>query len=78
MYVWRSLLPAVLILASACANTPETTTASADPAKPKPVRVSHTPNPYPSTYKPLPSEDVLIRNATVLDGPGGRSRTARC
>jgi len=28
--------------------------------------------PYPSTYRPLPSEPVLIRNATVLDGTGRR------
>lgn len=27
--------------------------------------------PYPSTYRPLPSEPVLIRGATVLDGRGG-------
>lgn len=30
------------------------------------------PNPYPSTYKPLPRKDTLIRNATVLDGVGHR------
>jgi imidazolonepropionase-like amidohydrolase len=29
-------------------------------------------NPYPSTYKPLPRNDTLIRNATVLDGVGHR------
>lgn len=28
-------------------------------------------DPYPSTYQPLPSGVVLIRNATVLDGKGG-------
>lgn len=27
---------------------------------------------YPSTYKPLPRKDTLIRNATVLDGVGHR------
>ncbi|MDP3740110.1 MAG: amidohydrolase [Hyphomonadaceae bacterium] len=71
MHIWRSLLPAAFILASACASTPETATSAADPAKPKPVRVSYTPNPYPSTYKPMPSEDVMIHNATVFDGNGG-------
>ncbi|MBT0588035.1 amidohydrolase [Alteromonas sp. SM 2104] len=29
-------------------------------------------NPYPSTYKPLPSETTLITNVTVLDGVGGK------
>ncbi|HWF47621.1 MAG TPA: amidohydrolase [Bryobacteraceae bacterium] len=30
------------------------------------------PDPYPSTYRPLPRKDILIRNATVLDGIGHR------
>ena len=30
------------------------------------------PNPYPSTYEPLPAEPVLITNATVLTGTGER------
>ncbi len=29
-------------------------------------------DPYPSTYRPLPSAPVLIRNATVLTGTGSR------
>lgn len=29
-------------------------------------------NPYPSTYQPLPSAPTVIRNATILDGAGGR------
>jgi len=29
-------------------------------------------DPYPSTYRPAASSTVLIRNATVLDGAGGR------
>lgn len=28
--------------------------------------------PFPSTYKPLPSQTTLIRGATVLDGKGGQ------
>jgi len=28
--------------------------------------------PYPSTYQPIPSADVLLRNGTVLDGLGGQ------
>ncbi len=31
-----------------------------------------TDSPYPSTYEPLPSETLLIENATILDGRGGR------
>ncbi|WP_028916639.1 amidohydrolase [Pseudoxanthomonas sp. J35] len=31
-----------------------------------------TEDPYPSTYRPLPSEPVLLRNATVLTGTGER------
>jgi imidazolonepropionase-like amidohydrolase len=31
-----------------------------------------TDDPYPSTYKPLPSEPVLLRNAIVLTGTGQR------
>ena len=31
-----------------------------------------TDDPYPSTYRPLPSEPVLLRNATVLTGTGHR------
>jgi imidazolonepropionase-like amidohydrolase len=30
------------------------------------------PDPFPSTYQPLPSESVLIRNGTVLTGAGER------
>lgn len=29
-------------------------------------------DPYPSTYQPFPRADTLIRDATVLDGRGGR------
>lgn len=29
-------------------------------------------NPYPSTYSPLPSDPVVIRNATILTGDGDR------
>lgn len=33
--------------------------------------VRFNPDPYPSTYEPLPSEIVLIQGATVFDGIGG-------
>ncbi|WP_438862586.1 amidohydrolase [Neptunicella sp.] len=29
-------------------------------------------NPFPSTYKPLPAQTVLITNVTILDGIGGK------
>ena len=38
------------------------------PREPEPFN----PDPYPSTYRPLPREDVLIAGATVLDGAGRR------
>jgi imidazolonepropionase-like amidohydrolase len=31
---------------------------------------STSPDPYPSTYKPLPRSDTFIRDATILDGTG--------
>ncbi|MGI8932156.1 MAG: amidohydrolase [Sphingomicrobium sp.] len=36
------------------------------------ARVKIDPNPYPSTYIRYPGVTTLIRNATVLDGEGGR------
>ncbi len=34
--------------------------------------VEYDPDPYPSTYEPLPSAFVALTNAVVLDGVGGR------
>lgn len=34
--------------------------------------VEYNKNPYPGTYKPLPSRPTLITNVTILDGRGGR------
>jgi imidazolonepropionase-like amidohydrolase len=66
-------LTAVLAaLAAGCETTSTSTptpTASASPT-PLPAQVSYSLDPYPSTYRPLPAEDMLIRNATVLDGTG--------
>ena len=39
---------------------------------PPPEKVTVDPNPFPSTYAPKPAAPVLFRNATVLDGIGGR------
>ncbi|OYX49397.1 MAG: amidohydrolase [Alphaproteobacteria bacterium 32-64-14] len=77
MQVWK-LIPLVALVASACATTPidtstdgSTTSQASEPVKAMPRRVAYNADPYPSTYKPLPSDDVLIRNATVYDGLGG-------
>lgn len=37
--------------------------------------VDHERNPYPSTYVPYPSQMVLIKNATILDGEGNKIET---
>ena len=74
---WRlKVIPAIALALGACATTAEpsaqtTQTAASEPSKPMPPRVSYPKDPYPSTYKPLPPDDVLIRNATVYDGLGG-------
>ena len=34
------------------------------------------PDPWPSTYRPLPRADMLITGATILDGAGGRHDAA--
>jgi imidazolonepropionase-like amidohydrolase len=75
---WRlKVLPALALALGACATTAEPTstadaqTTASEPSKPMPTRISYPKDPYPSTYKPLPPQDVLIRNATVYDGLGG-------
>jgi imidazolonepropionase-like amidohydrolase len=74
---WRfHLLPAIALALGACATAAEplaqtTAQSAASPVKALPARVSYPKDPFPSTYKPMPSEDVLIRNATVFDGLGG-------
>ncbi len=75
---WRlHVLPAVALALGACATTTEpsaktsTSAAAGQPVKALAVRVSYPKDPFPSTYKPMPSEVVLIRNATVFDGLGG-------
>src|SRR4249919_4155887 len=62
----RGALAAILALGLAgCA-------ALAPPPKSKPGTVHIAENPYPSTYRPYGGVPTLIRNATVLDGEGGR------
>src|SRR5690606_26704616 len=51
----------------ACASTTEH-----EEAAPKPAAVVSKKDPFPSTYRPAPSEPTLIRGATVLIGNGER------
>ncbi|WP_028919300.1 amidohydrolase [Pseudoxanthomonas suwonensis] len=46
--------------------------ASSGPAMAASAASRFTEDPYPSTYRPLPSEPVLLRNAIVLTGTGER------
>jgi imidazolonepropionase-like amidohydrolase len=63
-----ALAPAVL--APAGLSDERAGAASASSARPSFAIVRPNPNPYPSTYKPLPSGPFVIRNATVYDGAG--------
>lgn len=56
---------AATIAMSACESVPPQVSASAE-------TVAIDKDPYPSTYAPYPSQTVLLRGATVLDGAGGR------
>ena len=74
---WRlHVLPAIALALGACASAAEPSaqtsaqSATSQPVKALPARISYPKDPFPSTYKPMPSEDVLIRNATVFDGLG--------
>jgi imidazolonepropionase-like amidohydrolase len=40
------------------------------PTHASPHQAPGLPDPYPSTYKPLPANDTLITNATIFDGVG--------
>ncbi len=68
------LVVSVAALLGACATTEAAKPETAD--KPATAtfaatRTVYNKNPYPSTYKPLPAQDMLIRGATVYDGKGG-------
>ncbi len=53
--------------APATAAVPESPIKAPEPTAPPPAEV-----PYPSTYQPLPSQPVLITNATLLTATGDR------
>ena len=62
----KSAAVAVAAIAmSACESVPPQVSANAE-------TVTFDKDPYPSTYTPYPSQTVLLRGATVLDGAGGR------
>ncbi len=58
----------VLVGAMSAASAATGVKSAAGAKKPLPWKL----NPYPSTYKPLPRQDTLIVNATILDGAGHR------
>jgi imidazolonepropionase-like amidohydrolase len=63
------VLTALALSLAACATTPAKRPQSASADGPK---LSDPKNPYPSTYKPLPSGVTVVRNVTIYDGKGGR------
>jgi imidazolonepropionase-like amidohydrolase len=73
----RALLPLLLLGSSlglaGCASAPaKAETPAGQPAAGEPRAGKPSEAPYPSTYQPLPSQPVLITNATVLTAAGDR------
>lgn len=66
------LIGLALLSIGACATTPAPDAAPAASDAPKPARIVLKTDPYPSTYKPLPAQDVVITGATIFDGKGGQ------
>lgn len=60
------VLCACTVLASAASSEKKDSVAAAKTTLPWKL------NPFPSTYQPLPRQDTLIVNATILDGAGHR------
>ncbi len=60
-----TLITTLLVSLAAC-SPPGGSSRGDDP------RVAPNPDPFPSTYRPLPSETMLIRGATIFTGDGGR------
>jgi imidazolonepropionase-like amidohydrolase len=58
-----TFVPVAVIGLSSCLSSAQNVAAE---------KVKSAANPYPSTYKPLPRGDILIENATILDGVGHR------
>ena len=69
---WSLAAALVVPLAGCAAATAKPQTAAAKPGD-KPAEA---PEPYASTYKPLPSQPTLIKNATILTAAGPRLQGA--
>jgi len=69
---WTGGLAALLTLtlSAGCATAPAAAPKTAAEAAKEPGATTRSGDPYPSTYKPLPSRPTLIRNATVLTAAG--------
>jgi imidazolonepropionase-like amidohydrolase len=63
-------LVALTTLLAACAGSRTTAPPQSPVAQSTPSAPAATPEPFPSTYKPLPSRTTLITNATVLTATG--------
>ncbi len=73
MIARRLLALGLIVVTAGCAAgaKPHSTADRAPNGKPNEI-VSIPRDPFPSTYKPLPSRTTLIRGATVYDGRGGK------
>ena len=68
-------LACAILGASACASTGGSSEAEPDKAREAlapGLDASANPDPYPSTYRPLPRENMAIVGATVLTGTGAK------
>src|SRR5712691_10744784 len=65
-----STAPAPPAPSPAAKTAPAAATVLESPNPPAPSRTAEVP--YPSTYQPLPSQPVLITNATLLTATGDR------
>ncbi|MBL0767373.1 amidohydrolase [Sphingopyxis sp. DHUNG17] len=68
-----SLLAAVSLGFAGCAATGgEAKSAGDKPAASAEKSAKFDKNPYPSTYRPYPSQTTVVRGVTIFDGEGGR------
>ncbi len=75
-----ALATACLTLAGCATSATTARPAAPNPASAAPVAAAQTASPaapaYPSSYRPMPATDTLLRNATVLTGTGERLERA--
>src|SRR5580698_9443416 len=60
------------MLVAACTLLSITSIAQAQPGTGTGTGAQKLPDPFPSTYQPMPRADTLIEHATILDGAGHR------